>query len=173
VIVGRETDRGPWVTALRAAGYQVFAINPLSAGRRLRTWWHQTRWRCWAWHRTRTGPGRAGPGREAGPFSTRVGSAHRSPSSRRGQGRHAVGGAASAGVAPSSDAAGRVRGRRDHPDADIYLSQPGFAVVLAGRTLGEFGDDEDRSASSRARKNYSGQSPITRASGKKSVVLAR
>jgi len=59
-----------------------------------------------------------------------------------------------------------------HPDADIYLSQPGFAVVLAARTLGEF-DDEDRFASSRARKNYSGQSPITRASGKKSVVLAR
>ena len=33
VIVGIETDRGPWVTALRAAGYQVFAINPLSAAR--------------------------------------------------------------------------------------------------------------------------------------------
>jgi len=28
-----ETDRGPWVTALRAAGYQVFAINPLSSAR--------------------------------------------------------------------------------------------------------------------------------------------
>ena len=60
-----------------------------------------------------------------------------------------------------------------HPDAEIYLSQPGFALVLAARTLGEFGDDKDRFASSRARKNYSGQSPITRASGKKSVVLAR
>jgi len=33
VIVGIETDRGPWVTALRAAGYKVFAINPLSAAR--------------------------------------------------------------------------------------------------------------------------------------------
>jgi len=33
VIVGIETDRGPWVTALCAAGYQVFAINPLSAAR--------------------------------------------------------------------------------------------------------------------------------------------
>ena len=30
VVVGIETDRGPWVTALRSAGYQVFAINPLS-----------------------------------------------------------------------------------------------------------------------------------------------
>ncbi len=60
-----------------------------------------------------------------------------------------------------------------HPDAEIYLSQPGFGVVLASRTLGEFGDDKARFANAKARKNYSGQSPITRASGKKSVVLAR
>ena len=33
VVVGIETDRGPWVAALRAAGYQVYAINPLSAAR--------------------------------------------------------------------------------------------------------------------------------------------
>ena len=33
VVVGIESDRGPWVTALRAAGYQVFVINPLSAAR--------------------------------------------------------------------------------------------------------------------------------------------
>ena len=33
VVVGIETDRGPWVAALRAAGYQVFAINPLSSAR--------------------------------------------------------------------------------------------------------------------------------------------
>ncbi len=33
VVVGIETDRGPWVRALRAAGYQVYAINPLSAAR--------------------------------------------------------------------------------------------------------------------------------------------
>ena len=31
VVVGIETDRGPWVAALVAAGYQVFAINPMSA----------------------------------------------------------------------------------------------------------------------------------------------
>jgi hypothetical protein len=30
VVVGIETDRGPWVAALIAAGYQVFAINPMS-----------------------------------------------------------------------------------------------------------------------------------------------
>jgi hypothetical protein len=30
VVIGIETDRGPWVQALLAAGYQVFAINPMS-----------------------------------------------------------------------------------------------------------------------------------------------
>jgi transposase len=33
VVVGIETDRGPWVEALIAAGYQVFAINPKQASR--------------------------------------------------------------------------------------------------------------------------------------------
>ena len=33
VVVGIETDRGPWVTALLAAGYRVYAINPRSAAR--------------------------------------------------------------------------------------------------------------------------------------------
>ena len=30
VLVGIETDRGPWVQALLAAGYEVFAVNPMS-----------------------------------------------------------------------------------------------------------------------------------------------
>ncbi|MGH3126178.1 MAG: IS110 family transposase, partial [Streptosporangiaceae bacterium] len=33
VLVGIETDRGPWVTALLAAGYRVFPVNPLLASR--------------------------------------------------------------------------------------------------------------------------------------------
>jgi hypothetical protein len=33
VLVGIETDRGPWVQALLAAGYTVFAVNPLQAAR--------------------------------------------------------------------------------------------------------------------------------------------
>jgi transposase len=33
VLVGIETDRGPWVQALIAAGYEVFAVNPLQAAR--------------------------------------------------------------------------------------------------------------------------------------------
>ena len=44
---------------------------------------------------------------------------------------------------------------------------------MGARTLGEFGDDKERFVNARARRNYSEQSPITRASGKKSVVLAR
>ena len=31
--MGIETDRGLWVSALVAAGYQVYAINPLAASR--------------------------------------------------------------------------------------------------------------------------------------------
>lgn len=33
VLVGIETDRGPWVQALLAAGYVVYAVNPLQASR--------------------------------------------------------------------------------------------------------------------------------------------
>ena len=60
-----------------------------------------------------------------------------------------------------------------HPDVEIYRSQPGLGVILGARVLAEFGDDSDRYADAKARKNYSGMSPITRASGTKRVVLAR
>ena len=60
-----------------------------------------------------------------------------------------------------------------HPDAEIYLSQPGLGSLLGARVLAEFGDDPHRYASSKARKNYAGTSPITRASGKKKTVMAR
>ncbi len=60
-----------------------------------------------------------------------------------------------------------------HRDAEIYLSLPGLGVILAARILGEFGDDPDRYADAKSRKNYAGTSPITRASGTKKVVLAR
>ena len=33
VVIGIETDRGPWVQALLAAGYVVYAVNPLQASR--------------------------------------------------------------------------------------------------------------------------------------------
>ncbi|HXZ71444.1 MAG TPA: IS110 family transposase [Streptosporangiaceae bacterium] len=60
-----------------------------------------------------------------------------------------------------------------HPDAEIYLSQPGIGVITGARVLGEFGDDPNRYVSAKARKNYAATSPITRASGKKKIVAAR
>ncbi|GGQ29524.1 transposase [Actinomadura coerulea] len=60
-----------------------------------------------------------------------------------------------------------------HPAAEIILSQPGLGQVLGARVLAEFGDDPDRYTSAKARKNYAGTSPITRASGKKKTALAR
>ena len=60
-----------------------------------------------------------------------------------------------------------------HPDADIGTSQPGLGPILGARVLAEFGDDHDRYADAKARKNYAGTSPITRASGTRRIVLAR
>ena len=271
VVVGIETDRGPWVTALRAAGYQVFAINPLSAARyrqrhstsgaksdagdahvlaeivrldrdhhrpiagdsdladavKLLARAHQTA----IWERTRhvlrlrsvlreyfpaaleafedlaakdalTLLGRApDPARAAkltrGQLVAALRAAHRHHVEAKADilltvlRAPALRQAATTEGAYAAIVAGQVRvitalneqiaqlqqvvaehfGR--HPAAEIYLSQPGFGVVLASRVLGEFGDDKTRFTDARARKNYSGQSPITRASGKKTVVLAR
>ncbi|MGP4027116.1 IS110 family transposase [Actinomadura sp. 3N407] len=60
-----------------------------------------------------------------------------------------------------------------HPAAEIVRSQPGLGAVLGARVLAEFGDDPTRYATAKARRNYAGTSPITRASGKKKVVVAR
>ncbi len=60
-----------------------------------------------------------------------------------------------------------------HPDAKIIRSLPGLGMILGARALGEFGDDPNRYLNAKSRKNYAGTSPITRASGKQRVVLAR
>jgi hypothetical protein len=60
-----------------------------------------------------------------------------------------------------------------HPDAEVVRSLPGLGTILGAWVLGEFGDDPDRYATTKCRKNYAGTSPITRASGTKRVVLAR
>jgi transposase len=70
-------------------------------------------------------------------------------------------------------AAGLADHFEQHPDSDIYLSLPGVGVILGARMLGEFGDDPNRYADPKSRKNYAGTSPITRASGTRSVALAR
>ena len=70
--------------------------------------------------------------------------------------------------------AGQVeQGFGQHPDAEIYRSQPGLGDILSARVLAEFGDDHARYIDAKARKNDSGMSPITKASGTKRVVLAR
>lgn len=61
----------------------------------------------------------------------------------------------------------------EHPDVQLYLSQPGLGQLLGARVLAEFGDDPHRYRDAKARKNYAGTSPITRQSGKRKVVLAR
>jgi transposase len=70
--------------------------------------------------------------------------------------------------------AGQVeQGFGQHPDAEIYRSQPGLGTILGARVLAEFGDDRHRYPDAKVRRNYSGMSPITKASGTKKVVLAR
>jgi transposase len=271
VIIGIETDRGPWVTALRAAGYRVYAINPLSAARyrqrhstsgaksdagdahvlaeivrldrdhhrqiagdtdlvdavKLLARAHQTA----IWERTRQILRLRSTLREYFPAAieafedlaakdallllarasspAQVAKLTRSQvvSALRAARRHHVEAKADALLAvlrapnlrqpAATEAAyaavvvGQVGiltalnvqiaqlqevvaehfGR--HPAADISLSQRGLGVVLAARALGEFGDDKQRFTDARSRKNYSGQSPITRASGKKTIVMAR
>lgn len=60
-----------------------------------------------------------------------------------------------------------------HPDAEILRSLAGLGSVLGARVLGEFGDDPNRFADARGRKAYAGTAPITRASGRSLIVLAR
>jgi transposase len=60
-----------------------------------------------------------------------------------------------------------------HPDAKVIRSLPGLGTILGARVLGEFGDDPNRYATPKCRKNYAGTSPITKASGTRRVVLAR
>ena len=47
--------------------------------------------------------------------------------------------------------AGQVeQGFGQHPDVEIYLSQPGLGMILGARVLAEFGDDPDRYADAKA-----------------------
>lgn len=77
-------------------------------------------------------------------------------------------------VAQIAELAGELdAGFDQHPDAAVVRSLPGLGTILGARVLGEFGDDPNRYATAKCRKNYAGTSPITRASGTKRVVLAR
>ena len=93
----------------------------------------------------------------------------------------AMGASVAAGVAVIAEMAAQVAvlaaeleaGFDRHPDAAVVRSLPGLGTVLGARVLGEFGDEPNRYASAKCRKNYAGTSPITRASGTKKIVLAR
>ena len=272
VVIGIETDRGPWVTALVAAGYVVYAVNPLQASRyrerlgvsgaksdrgdshmladMVRTDSHQLRavagdspdagavkvvartHKTLIWERTRQvqrlryqlreyfpaalaafgedldaadalellarapDPGRAAKLTRA-QVSAALKRARRRDIPARATAIMAALRSAQLGQPPAITAAYAVTVRSliavitvlneqvkaleseveavfgRHPDAEIYLSQPGLGPVLGPRVLGEFGDDPHRYASGKARKNYAATSPLTRASGKKKVVAAR
>ena len=60
-----------------------------------------------------------------------------------------------------------------HPDAAIITSFPGLGKLAGARVLAEIGDDRHRFADARGLKAFAGSAPITRASGKKTVVLHR
>jgi transposase len=271
VLVGIETDRGPWVAALVAAGYLVFGVNPLQAARfrdrhgvsgaksdagdahaladMVRTDSHQLRaaagdspeaeglkvlarmHKTMIWERTRAVQRLRHQLREYFPAAleafddldapdtlellarapeparaARLTRAQVSAALKRA-GRRNITGRATAilaalrgeqlGQPPALTAAHAAAVRsliaviatlneqvkileqqvRDHfgrhPDAEIILSQPGIGPILGARVLAEFGDDPDRYADGKARRNYAATSPITRASGKKKVVAAR
>jgi hypothetical protein len=271
VVIGIETDRGPWVAALVAAGYVVYAVNPLQASRyrerhgvsgaksdrgdahmltdMVRTDSHQLRavagdsadvgavkvvartHKTLIWERTRQVQRLRHQLREYFPAAlaafedldapdalellakapdparaARLTRAQVSAALKRARRRDITAKAtaiitalrgAQLGQPPAITAAYAVTARSliavittlneqvkilqgqveadfgRHPDAEIYLSQPGLGHILGARVLGEFGDDPDRYISGKARKNYAGTSPITRASGKRKVVTAR
>jgi hypothetical protein len=55
----------------------------------------------------------------------------------------------------------------------VIRSLPGVGTVLGARLLAEFGDQPNRYANSKSRKNFSGMAPITRGSGKRQEVVRR
>ncbi len=271
VAVGIETDRGPWVRALVAAGYEVFAVNPLQAARfrqrrsvsgaksdaadahtladMVRTDRHQLRrvagdselaeaikvvaraHKTLIWERTRHVQRLRNALREFFPAALEAFDDLTSPDALELLGKASCPAAATRLTKAQIVAALRRAGRRNvsaraeqiqtalraeqltqpaavaaayaasvrsqvavlttlnaeiatmqgevaahfgrHPAAEIYLSQPGLGVILGARVLSEFGDDPDRYADAKARKNYAGTSPITRQSGKQKFVLAR
>jgi len=271
VVLGIETDRGPWVLALIAAGYRVFAINPLQVARyrerqsvsgaksdaadahtladMVRTDSHQLRpvagdsdqaeavkvvaraHKTLIWERTRHAQRLRSALREFFPAAlqafddltaadalellakapdpdaaARLTIAQVSAALKRARRHHASDKArviraalrteqlrqpaavttayaaavrAQVAVIGTLNAQIKTMGEQveahfgQHPDVEIYLSQPGMGPIVGARVLSEFGDDDHRYADARSRKNYAGTSPITRASGKKKTVLAR
>ncbi len=62
---------------------------------------------------------------------------------------------------------------RQHPDYAVITSFPGLADLSGARVLAEPGDDRTRFADARAVKAFAGAAPVTRASGRSTVVTRR
>ncbi|SLE78475.1 transposase IS116/IS110/IS902 [Mycobacteroides abscessus subsp. abscessus] len=60
-----------------------------------------------------------------------------------------------------------------HPAAAVINSFPGMGTLLGARVLAEIGDDRARFAAARGLKAFAGSAPVTRSSGKKTVVTYR
>lgn len=60
-----------------------------------------------------------------------------------------------------------------HPDATVIASFPGMGTLIGARVLAEIGDDRNRFADARGLKAFAGTAPVTRASGKKTVITYR
>lgn len=60
-----------------------------------------------------------------------------------------------------------------HPDKNIFASFPGAGDALAPRLLAAWGSDRQRFKSAENMQNHAGIAPVTRRSGKSSVVSAR
>jgi transposase len=60
-----------------------------------------------------------------------------------------------------------------HPTAELLRSIPGLGPILAARVLAEIGDDTTRFATAQNLRAFAGTAPITKASGKSTVVRAR
>ena len=175
VVVGIETDRGLLVGALLAAGYLVYAVNPLAASS------YRER------HTTSRAKSDRGDAkvlaelvrtdrhhhRVLTPDSELLGAikvlarAHQSLIWARQRQTNALRNALREYYPGALVAFAR------HPDAEILRSLPGLGDILGARVLAEFGDAPDRYAEARPRRNYAGTAPVTRASGTSHVVVAR
>lgn len=62
---------------------------------------------------------------------------------------------------------------KEHPDAGFFNALPGAGKALAPRLLAAFGTDRERFATAEEVQDYSGIAPVTRRSGKSTVVHRR
>ena len=187
VLICIETDRGLWVRALVAAGYEAYGVNPKTAARHrellslsgakddkadaktladmLRTRRHQLRTL-------------AADSDEVAAIQAALRSEHLSQAEIVAGAYAASARATIAVLRTLNEQIKLLEGEVEscfgrHPDAEVYLSQPGMGVITGARVLAEFGDAENRYVDAKSRKNYAGTAPVTRQSGKTKTVHAR